>query len=55
MKELTLNEQYQLTGGSAVATIIIYVLLGAGIYKIIKSKSGRISVPKIVSIEWKSN
>ncbi len=55
MKELTLQEQYELTGGSAVATVIIYVLLGAGIYKIIKSTSGRISIPKLISIEWKSS
>ncbi|MCD7949347.1 MAG: hypothetical protein LUG12_03665 [Erysipelotrichaceae bacterium] len=55
MKELSLTEQCSLQGGSVVATVIIYVLLGAGIYKIIKSTSGRISIPKLVSIEWKSS
>ncbi|MCD7949346.1 MAG: hypothetical protein LUG12_03660 [Erysipelotrichaceae bacterium] len=54
MKELSLTEQCSLQGGSAVATVIIYVLLGAGIYKIIKSASGKISLSKLISIEWKS-
>lgn len=54
MKELTLQEQYELCGGAMVTTIIIYVLIGAGIYKIIKSKSGRISLPGIISIEWRN-
>lgn len=53
MKELSLQEEYELVGGSAIGTIIIYLLLGAGIYKIIKSSSGKISIPKLVSTEWK--
>lgn len=54
MKELTLQEQCQLCGGSATATIIIYLLLGATLYKIYKSKRGRISIPKIIRIDWRS-
>ncbi|MCD8027343.1 MAG: hypothetical protein LUF02_01470 [Erysipelotrichaceae bacterium] len=53
MKELTMHEQLQLTGGSAIGTIIIYLLLGAGLYKIIKSSSGKLSIPKLISTEWK--
>ncbi len=53
MRELLLQEQCELTGGSAVGTIIIYLLLGAGLYKIIKSTSGKLSIPQIISTEWK--
>lgn len=53
MKELTLQEQYEIQGGSLIGTAIIYLLLGAGLYKVIKSSRGRISIPRIVSIEWR--
>ncbi|MCD7840556.1 MAG: hypothetical protein LUG46_08040 [Erysipelotrichaceae bacterium] len=53
MKELTMQEQFELTGGSAIGTIIIYLLLGAGLYKVIKSSSGKLSIPKLISTEWK--
>lgn len=52
MKELTLQEQYEICGGSAIGTAIIYLLLGAGVYKIYKSKKGRISIPKLLQLEW---
>ncbi len=53
MKELSLEEQFQFTGGSAVGTIIIYLLLGVGLYKVIKSSSGKLSIPNLISTEWK--
>lgn len=53
MKELTLQQQCEIQGGSAIGTIIIYILLGAGIYKIYKCKRGRISVPRLVTLEWR--
>ncbi|MCD7949170.1 MAG: hypothetical protein LUG12_02765 [Erysipelotrichaceae bacterium] len=53
MKELLLEEQCNLHGGSVISTMIIYLLLGAGLYKIIKSSSGKLSTPKLVSTEWK--
>lgn len=52
MKELTLQQQEQINGGGAL-TIIIYAILGATVYKIIKSKKGRVSVPRLIQIEWK--
>lgn len=52
MRELTLQEQYEIQGGSFIGTALLYLLLGAGIYKIWKSKRGRISIPRIVQIEW---
>lgn len=54
MKELTLQQQCQIQGGSIIGTAIIYLLLGAGIYKIWSSKNGRISIPKLVSLEWRN-
>ena len=52
MNELSLQEQYELQGGSFVGAAILYLLLGAGIYKIYKSRRGRISIPRILNIEW---
>jgi len=54
MKELTLEQQYQIQGGSFIGTAIVYLLLGAGIYKLYYSKKGRISIPKLVSLEWRN-
>ena len=54
MKELTLQEQYEIQGGSLVGTALLYLLLGAGIYKIWKSKKGRISIPRLINIEWRN-
>ena len=54
MKELTLQEQYEIQGVSLVGTALLYLLLGAGIYKIWKSKKGRISIPRLINIEWRN-
>ena len=53
MKELSLQQQYEITGGSAIGTALLYLLLGAGLYKIYKSKRGRISIPKLIQLEWR--
>lgn len=53
MQELTLQQQEQINGGG-VLTIIIYCVLGASVYKIIKSKKGRISIPRLIQLEWKN-
>lgn len=52
MKELSLQELEQINGGG-VLTVIIYCVLGAGVYKIIKAKKGRISIPRLIQLEWK--
>ena len=54
MKELTLQQQYETCGGSLLTTALIYLLLGTGLYKIYKSKKGRISIPKLLQLEWKN-
>ncbi len=53
MRELTLIEQQELCGGSPIMQALIYFLLGAGIYKIVTSSKGRISIPRLINIEWK--
>ena len=54
MKELTLQQQYETCGVSLLTTALIYLLLGTGLYKIYKSKKGRISIPKLLQLEWKN-
>ena len=53
MKELTLQQQCEIQGGNLIATALLYLILGAAAYKIIKSKKGRISIPRLISIEWR--
>lgn len=52
MCELSLNEQLEIQGGSALG-ILTAVALGAGIFKVMFSSSGRLSIPYIISFEWK--
>lgn len=52
MRELTSVECQQINGGG-VGTVIIYCIIGVGLYKIIKSSKGRISIPKLITLEWK--
>lgn len=54
MKEIPLKDQFDFIGGTSIKTIIVYTLLKAGLYKIIKSTSGKIFIPKIISAQWKS-
>lgn len=54
MKELSLQQQCEIQGGSLIGTAIFYVLLGAGVYKILRSKRGRISIPRLVNLEWRN-
>ena len=41
MQELQLTNQMEIIGG------------GAAVYKMLYSSSGRISIPRLVSIEWR--
>lgn len=52
MQALTTTELIETDGGSAL-TYIVYVALGGAIYKIVTSKSGRISIPRLITIEWR--
>lgn len=52
MRELTIFEQEDLVGG-AVIDWVIYALLGAALYKVWVTSRGRISIPRLISIEWR--
>lgn len=52
MNELQLNQQMEVIGGG-VGTWIVCFVVGTALYKVLYSKSGRISIPKLVSIEWR--
>lgn len=52
MNELQLSSQMEISGGG-VGTIVFCVVIGAVVYKMVKSTSGRISIPRIISIEWR--
>ncbi len=54
MKELSLYEQYEISGGTGISTALLYLIVGAGLYKILKSSKGRISIPKILQLEWRN-
>ena len=54
MRELSLQQQCEIQGGSFIGTALLYLLLGAGIYKILRSKKGRISIPRLVNLEWRN-
>ena len=54
MKELTLQEQYEIIGGVALTTAVLYLILGTALYKIYKSKKGRVSIPKLIQLEWRN-
>ena len=53
MKELSMYEQCVISGGSGLSAALIYLILGAGIYKILMSSKGRISIPRLIQLEWK--
>lgn len=52
MRELSVQEQFQITGGVGISTALIYIIIGAGLYKIYKSKHGKISISKLLIFEW---
>lgn len=52
MNELQVNEQMDVIGGG-VGTWLVCIVVGAAVYKMLYSSSGRISIPRLVSIEWR--
>ena len=51
MQELQLTNQMEIIGGG-VGTWIVCVVVGAAVYKMLYF-CGRISIPRLVSIEWR--
>lgn len=52
MNELSMQDMEAIDGGSFL-TCILYIAIGGAIYKIITSNAGRLSIPNIISIEWR--
>lgn len=52
MNELQLSNQMEIVGGG-VGTWIVCIVIGTAVYKMLFSKSGRVSIPKLISIEWR--
>lgn len=52
MKELSVQRQLEVNGGSVVVYLAA-AALGVSVFKILMSSSGRLSIPYIISLEWK--
>ena len=52
MKELNTMQMEEIDGGSML-TYFIYAAIGGAIYKVMTSKSGRISIPRLITFEWR--
>lgn len=54
MVEMNLQQQESICGGVALSTALLYLILGTALYKIYKSKKGRISIPRLLQLEWRN-
>ena len=52
MNELQLSSQMEISGGG-IGTVVFCVVIGAAVYNMVRSSAGRISIPRIISIEWR--
>ena len=52
MNELQLSSQMETSGGG-IGSVVFCVVIGAAVYKMVRSSAGRISIPRIISIEWR--
>ncbi len=52
MQELTISQQREVSGGG-LGTVVLLVVIGTALYKVIFSRAGRISIPHLISIEWR--
>ena len=52
MHELTEKQQDLIIGEFGVGTVLICIVVSAGVYKIITSSKGKISIPWFISLEW---
>jgi hypothetical protein len=52
MNELQQCMQMEVMGGG-VTGFFFCVVIGTAIYKMFRSGAGRVSIPKIISIEWR--
>ncbi len=52
MKELTQEQQELIVGEFGVGTVLVCIVVSAGVYKLITSSKGKISIPWFISLEW---
>lgn len=52
MNELQQCSQMEVSGGGLVG-VVFCVVVGTAVYKMYRSTSGRVSIPRIISIEWR--
>lgn len=52
MHELTEKQQDLIVGEFGVGTVLVCIVVSAGVYKIITSTKGKISIPWFISLEW---
>lgn len=52
MNELQLCSQMEISGGG-ITTVFFCIVMGTAVYKMAKSMAGRVSIPRIISIEWR--
>lgn len=52
MNELQQCSQMEVSGGGLIG-VIFCVVVGTAVYKMYRSSSGRVSIPRLISIEWR--
>lgn len=51
MHEMELSSQMETQGGS-IAFWVGTIIMGTAIYKLIRSARGRVSIPRLITLEW---
>lgn len=52
MKELQVSSQMEINGGG-FGGVFFCVVIGSALYKVFRSNAGRISIPRLISFEWR--
>lgn len=52
MKELESQEAMSIEGGG-MASVFFCIVIGTALYKVYRSAAGRISIPRLISFEWR--
>lgn len=52
MNELDQSIQMEVNGGG-VGGFFFCVVIGTAVYKMFRSAAGRVSIPRLISIEWR--
>lgn len=52
MNELQQCSQMEVSGGGIIG-VVFCVIVGTAVYKMYRSSAGRVSIPRLISIEWR--